>query len=127
MVSKPILEWFEELPEPYRSQAIENTKKHYEKQHLDLLKEKSLIDAIQGGFDWGRTIQGGKYWVNVHDAIIDNKIHSLLVDFKSLYFGLIEECFDKDPAFLHPDNYDAYISACGVYSGKIQDYLKTKS
>ena len=127
MESKPILEWFEELLEPYRSQAIENTKKFYEGKRLDLLEKESLISAIVSGFRWEKTIQGVKYWINVRDAIIDNKIHSLLVDFKSLYFGLIEECFDKDPAFLHPDNYDAYINAGGLYSGKIQEYLKTKS
>jgi len=123
MVSKPILEWFEELPEPYRSQAIENTKKFYEGKRLDLLEKESLIKAILAGFVWDTTEQGHGYWSKLYDLIKSTK----KTDFKSLYFEVIEECFDKDPAFLHPDNYDAYISAGGLYSGKIQEYLKTKS
>lgn len=51
---KTILEWYQELPEPYRTQAIENCDKNAE--------VKSMWEAISGGFFWESTEQGWKYW-----------------------------------------------------------------
>lgn len=55
---RPILEWYEQLPEPYRSQAIENYAGEIE-------VAKSLKDAICYGFLWRKTPQGHWYWYGI--------------------------------------------------------------
>jgi len=57
---KTAKEWFQKLPEPYRTQALENS---------DVLKIKyqSLPDAIMGNFTWDDTPQGDEYWDKIHD------------------------------------------------------------
>jgi len=56
-MSKTAKEWFEQLPEPYRRQAIENCRAKGE--------EDSLSEAIFGGFVWTLTPQGDEYWRDV--------------------------------------------------------------
>lgn len=57
-VGKTILEWLNEFPEPYRSQALANAAK------ADLLcvKADTQADAISMAFDWNSSPEGGKYW-----------------------------------------------------------------
>ena len=59
---KPILQHLEELPEPYRTQAIEN----YENPELEFPKRKAacktVMDALEVAFDWERSPQGNDYW-----------------------------------------------------------------
>jgi hypothetical protein len=54
-VFKPLKDWFNELPEPYRTKAIKNTK------NLDI-----TIDSIESGllcaFMWSTTEEGYSYW-----------------------------------------------------------------
>lgn len=60
---KPILEWYEELPEPYRSQAMENYDGIY-------LYARSVYNAILFGFTWADTIQYHRdvnYWSDLAD------------------------------------------------------------
>lgn len=54
--------WFDNyLPEPYRSEAIENFNAVFnESDAVD-----SLEDAISSGFNWMRTKQGQAYWQNL--------------------------------------------------------------
>jgi hypothetical protein len=56
MENKPALEWFEQLPEPYRTQAIENSTRPYS-------KYQSLFDALRCNFNWAETPQGREYWI----------------------------------------------------------------
>ena len=55
---KTIREFLEELPEPYRSQALENCK------NGDLASH-SLSRAIEDAFVWKNTPQGDRYWNRV--------------------------------------------------------------
>jgi hypothetical protein len=57
---KTTREWLEELPEPYRTQALENCK---------WLNENcnSLDSAICGAFPWDETSQSDIYWAEVAD------------------------------------------------------------
>jgi len=50
---KPIREWLNELPTPYREQAIEN----WEKYENDVKREhrSSAENALCAAFDWGST------------------------------------------------------------------------
>jgi hypothetical protein len=62
---KTILEWYEELPEPIRSQAIANYDPIYRDNNSEA---NSLRNAIIDGFSWGRSTEGFDYWND-----IDNK------------------------------------------------------
>ena len=61
---KTILEWYEELPEPIRSQAIAN----YDPSYRNMSEEvKSLSEAFIDGFSWGRSNEGFTYWNDIDD------------------------------------------------------------
>jgi hypothetical protein len=57
---KTILEWYEELPEPIRSQAIAN----YDG-NVELAENRR--SAIQSGFIWYDTPEGQDHWQVVSD------------------------------------------------------------
>lgn len=63
---KTIKEWLNELPEPYRSQAIENTVDcdHTDKTNFYNYEAESPREAIEIGFVWSYTDQGQMYWEN---------------------------------------------------------------
>jgi len=61
---KTIKSWLEELPEPYRSQALENLVKD----SRENTEVKSLSVAISSAFVWKDTSQGEYYWMNVGDG-----------------------------------------------------------
>jgi len=54
---KTVKEWLEELPEPYRSQALKNTRDSDGK-----LEVKSLVTALECAFLWMLSPQGYHYW-----------------------------------------------------------------
>lgn len=64
---KTIRQWFEELPEPYRSQAIDNC--------IDPDRiESSQSAALDLGLDWGSTPQGYDYWEEFYiDRLYESK------------------------------------------------------
>ena len=74
---KTIREWLEELPEPYRTQAIDN----YENPECNMYKrgdwtepekkQESLVDAIYDAFIWLRTPEGFQYWVDFKNTLTD--------------------------------------------------------
>lgn len=70
---KTIEQWFNELPEPYRSQALENTLNQYGKYGEKKLKvhEPSIKDALLVGFIWKDTPkeQGYEYWSNFYNTL----------------------------------------------------------
>lgn len=59
--SKTIIEWFNELPEPFKSQAIANTSKN-------MLNEVAydILAALSYAFTWSKTPEGIYYWKNLY-------------------------------------------------------------
>lgn len=55
---KTIKQHFEELPEPYRTQALENMAASDD-------ERDSLKKALYSGFVWAETPQGHDYWSDV--------------------------------------------------------------
>ena len=100
-MNKTIKQWLEELPEPYRSQALENMSENSE--------VESLCIAIMKAFDWDESPQGSKYWLSVYNGgfpklksnreiaeEIWDEIASLLVDSEHLdYTDEIEAVLNK--------------------------------
>lgn len=67
---KTIREWLEELPEPYRSQALENFDNYWTKEEQDdLSKRISLSFAVLSAFAWDESKQGGDYWNKLYDTL----------------------------------------------------------
>ena len=62
---KPILSWYEQLEEPYRSQAIANYNKNFH--HSE--EAGSLAEALSGGFCWTDSPERFEYWNNLHDEL----------------------------------------------------------
>lgn len=58
---KTIKEWFELLPDPYRSQALENTIQQW---RLDE-EEVSINESLKGAFIWEDSSEGDYYWRNI--------------------------------------------------------------
>jgi hypothetical protein len=58
MQNKTALEWFNQLPEPYRTQAIENSTRP------DSVYQ-SLAGALMRNFTWESTPQGGIHWLQI--------------------------------------------------------------
>lgn len=66
-----ITQWLETLPEPYRTEALENfDPTHIVDPHeLDIAKS-SLSNAVLFGFDWSETRQGISYWDSFHSELM---------------------------------------------------------
>lgn len=64
---KTIKEWLEELPEPYRTQALENS---------DIIhnnnKSDSLPSALDMAFNWPQTNQGWEYWHKLFSELVSS-------------------------------------------------------
>lgn len=67
---KTIKEWLETLPEPYRTEAIENATN--EGSIRFRTKHKSLSEALGSAFTWYFTLQGHDYWVDLYDKLEKN-------------------------------------------------------
>lgn len=59
-MQKTVREWLEELPEPYRSQALENIANPDCQPDPDFKCEQDT--SVSAAFVWGRTPQGHHYW-----------------------------------------------------------------
>jgi hypothetical protein len=68
---KTIRGWLETLPEPYRTQAIENATRDGSISFRT--KERSLSDALCEAFVWSDTPQGREHWKKLHDEINPNE------------------------------------------------------
>lgn len=68
-VMKPILEWYEDLPEPYRSQAINN----YFNSGESASKADNLGSALLAGFNWFDSPEGFEYWEYVQYRYISGE------------------------------------------------------
>jgi hypothetical protein len=60
MTNKTALEWFNQLPEPYRTQAIENSTRP------DAVYQ-SLARALIRNFNWASTPQKKFYWHDIYE------------------------------------------------------------
>ena len=58
-MTKKTTEWYEQLPEPIRSQATANFNNYF-------TSSESLPEAIMRGFDWIDSKEGDEYWARVH-------------------------------------------------------------
>ena len=61
---KTINYYLNQLPEPYRSQAIANT----DESKLNLFAT-NLLNSIWTAFVWMNTPEGGDYWINLVDEL----------------------------------------------------------
>ena len=73
---KTIREWFNELPDPYRTQAINNA-------DSILLDNKSvgkncvsLLDALEKAFIWENSPEDFQYWVNLYKVLKSKNIQN---------------------------------------------------
>lgn len=61
---KTIRDWLEELPEPYKTQAIDNAPENNLK-----CQDDSLHEALAGAFFWSYTKEGYDYWDNLYTKL----------------------------------------------------------
>lgn len=91
--AKHILEWYEELPEPYRSAAIANYDEERVAMYSDLCDDgnvKSLVEAIFWGFSWlNKDIPGLLCWHDLHRQLKQG-IFSLYPQIKTTFLEGIE-------------------------------------
>jgi hypothetical protein len=78
MENKPTLEWFWQLPEPYRTQAIENSTRPYS-------VYQSLARALISNFTWESTPQKKFYWHDIYERAELGEFDSLQVEIKEAY------------------------------------------
>lgn len=64
-MKKTAREWFAELPQPTREKALANTGEKSLRS-----KCKSLADAIIESFGWIESPEGGTFWSNVYDEVL---------------------------------------------------------
>ena len=57
---KTIRQWLSELPEPYRTQSLDNLPS---KSNIE--KVSSMQAALINGFEWDKSPQGTQYWVKL--------------------------------------------------------------
>lgn len=62
-----ILEGLALLPEPYRSQAIENYDPVYISLWPDYASVSDSLEALNNAFSWSRSPQGDNYWRTFYD------------------------------------------------------------
>ena len=64
-MEKTIEQWFQELPEPYRTKALENCKSPNDNEVVE-----TLSTAIAVGFLWQDTPEGEDYWSEVNETLV---------------------------------------------------------
>lgn len=70
---KTVRQYYEMLPEPYRSQAIKNCRDEHGESRLDR-EALSLHHAIDYGMYWSATPEGSSYWGDLADKAAHGKI-----------------------------------------------------
>jgi hypothetical protein len=65
---KTIGEFLNELPEPYRSQAIENCENYCDGKFREQ-KVTNIVDALLNAFIWKGTPQAHTYWEEFFDSL----------------------------------------------------------
>ena len=62
---KTIIDYLNTLPEPYKTQAINNTGD----KNLNR-KVKSLNEALMSAFPWQGSPEGYRYWFQLRDSVV---------------------------------------------------------
>jgi len=60
---KKISKWLSEMPEPYRTQALNE----FERQGWINMPSFSMVNALSAAFDWGDSPQGEDYWIAIYE------------------------------------------------------------
>jgi len=66
---KSRIEWLQELPEPYRSQAIENCLAQNEPDDYMDMDKRSVKSTVLESFVWKQTLQGWYYWNQLYQTL----------------------------------------------------------
>lgn len=61
---KKICKWYKTLPEPYRTQALNNLS-----YSLSQAESPDLVDALYKGFHWANSSEGLHYWINFKNSL----------------------------------------------------------
>lgn len=65
-MKKTIREHLNDLPEPYRTEALENESKGA---NCDGIEEDTISDALMCAFLWSSTPQGFYYWSDFYETL----------------------------------------------------------
>lgn len=60
-------EWIATFPEPYRSKAIRNISKAAHDYNQRII----LRECLYTMFDWGHSPEGGDYWIDFKDTMLN--------------------------------------------------------
>ena len=60
---KTIKQWLQELPEPYRTEALDNYNDRYNP------VVENIFKALNYGFSWSATTQGYEYWLKIYNSL----------------------------------------------------------
>lgn len=72
---KSVKQWFEALPEPYKTQALNNTQ-----QHRVTRETTALSGAVMIAFEWGKTTEGFDYWDSLYRKIQKGEIREIQIN-----------------------------------------------
>jgi hypothetical protein len=59
-------QWFNDFPEPYRAEALQNLF-----EHLKSVEYESPDEALIDGFRWELTPQGHYYWQDFYEFLLE--------------------------------------------------------
>lgn len=71
-MKKTYREYYNEFPEPYRTEALKNTVAQRGERNLDRLAYNAYI-SLTTGFIWGETPEGRNYWLAFSATIKEDK------------------------------------------------------
>lgn len=124
MEQKTTKQWLEMLPEPYKSQAIENTRSFYPHRLNDL--HTSQDNALTSAFSWLDSPQGYEYW---HDVCAGSLMGAYVSGFGVANDGAVVGANDKQIGGSHykdmaiqPSEFIAR-NNLGWYEGNVIKYV----
>lgn len=80
------LEFFEQLREPERSEAIDNFDEGYSG-----IVPKSESESLQLGFNWRESPQEEDYWDEIDDRLFDGSYHTKPFDIEDICYSVENE------------------------------------
>ena len=69
---KTALEWFQELPQPWRDAAIRHTVNQSPEQNMLILNNPTGKDALEGSFVWEKTPEDHDAWEGLAYALAES-------------------------------------------------------
>lgn len=80
---KTYVEWFNELPEPYRTQALENVRSGvcaHSSRYSESEMFVSMAQAITSTMHWSATPQGHEYWNELYDRYTEQHREAIRIE-----------------------------------------------